>query len=130
MSSRKSIRILSICDDDGIRISRELVLRQEGYEVESITSSVTWDPRLAGCFHIAILCHTLPPAEAAQWATLLRQGNPGVRVLRVHSIRSRSEGLYDVDCEVLSGPAALLAAIQTLLPVRAPSEAVQECRHA
>lgn len=130
MSSRKGVRILSICDDDGIRISRELVLRQEGYEVESITSSVTWDPRLADCFHIAILCHTLLSVEAAQWAILLRKGNPHLRILRVCCIRSRSEGLYDVDCEVLSGPVALLAAIQTLLPVQGPSAAAQERRHA
>jgi hypothetical protein len=130
MSSRKSVRILSICDDEGIRISRELVLRQEGYEVESITSSTVWDPRLAVCFHVAVLCHTLAPSEAANWAMLLRQENPGIRVLRVYCIRSRSENLYDVDCEVLSGPAALLAAIQTLLPTQAPPAAIHERRHA
>lgn len=115
-TSRKGIRLLSICDDDGIRFSRELVLMQEGYEVESVASSAQLDGSYVRSFHIAILCHSLNPKRAAKITEGLRQRNPSIAVLRVHAMRSRLDPYYDVDCEVLPGPDELLDAIRSLVP--------------
>jgi DNA-binding response OmpR family regulator len=114
MSRCKGIRLLSICDDDGIRFSRDLVLRHEGYEVESIASGEVLDPARIRSFHIAVLCHSLSPSRAAEIASILRRSNPAISVLRVHAIRSAVDHSYDVDCEVLPGPGQLLDAVKTL----------------
>lgn len=114
MSNGKRIRLLSICDDDGIRFSRDLVLRHEGYEVESMPSNEILDPDHSRSFHIAVLCHSLSPHRAAEIACTLRRYNPEIGILRVHAIRSATDHVYDVDCEVLPGPGQLLEAVRTL----------------
>lgn len=114
MSPGKGIRILSICDDDGIRSSREMVLKQEGYEVESTTSATLVDDGRAGSFHVAILCHSITPEHAAHITEKLRAANPEIAVLRVHAIRSAQDHMYDVDCEVFPGPGQLLNGIKAL----------------
>lgn len=111
----KGIRILSIADDDGIRFSRELVLRQEGYEVESVASNARFDGPWVRSFQITILCHSVESDRAAQIAETLRQRNPSIAVVRMHAIRSSMDFYYDVDCEVLPGPDQLLDALQTLV---------------
>jgi hypothetical protein len=114
MSPGKGVRVLSICDDDGIRFSRDLVLKHEGYDVESVASNENLDAAQVRCFHVAILCHSLSPHRAAEIARILRSCNPDIGILRVHAIRSPLDHFYDVDCEVLPGPGQLLSAIHTL----------------
>lgn len=128
MSPGKRIRLLSVCDDDGIRFSRELVLKQEGYEVESMTSREALDPARVRSFHIAILCHSLSPSRAAEFAIALRRLNPAIGVLRVHAIRSSMDHIYDVDCEVLPGPGQLLDGIKALAARFQPSQSVAGAR--
>jgi hypothetical protein len=123
----KAIRVLSICDDDGIRFSRGLVLKHEGYEVESMPSNEKLDPVWVRSFHVAVLCHSLAPSRAAQIAMTLRRCNPDIGILRVHAIRSATDHFYDVDCEVLPGPGQLLDAIHTLA-ARAQAPAIYEER--
>lgn len=114
MMPGKAIRILSICDDEGIRFSRDLVLKHEGYAVESVPSGERLDPAWIRSFHIGVLCHSLSPTRAAEIAIALRRSNPAIRILRVHAIRGSVDHFYDVDCEVLPSPGQLLSAIQTL----------------
>jgi CheY-like chemotaxis protein len=114
MSPPKGVRILSVCDDDGIRFSRELVLKQEGYEVESVPSREHLEDSRICSFHIAVLCHSLDAEDAARIANQLRDANPSIAVLRVHAIRTMSNDFYDVDCEVFPGPGQLLNGIETL----------------
>lgn len=114
MSPGKGIRILSICDDEGIRFSRELVLRHEGYEVESVPSSEGLDGSRIRSFHIAVLCHSLSPSHAAEIAAELRRWNPGIGILRVQAIRSRTGHVYEADGEVLPGPRQLVSGIRML----------------
>jgi hypothetical protein len=114
MSPRKGVRILSICDDERIRFSRELVLMHEGYEVESVTSNTPLDVGRVRSFHIAILCHSLAAYRASQIAHMLRRYNPSIGVIRVHSLRVQMDSFYDVDCEVLPGPDAMLEGIRAL----------------
>ena len=114
MSPRKGVRILSICDDERIRFSRELVLMHEGYEVESVSSKTPLDVCRVRSFHIAVLCHSLAPYRASQIGHMLRRYNPAIGVVRVHSLRAQMDGFYDVDCEVLPGPDAMLEGIRAL----------------
>jgi hypothetical protein len=110
----KGIRILSIAEDEGIRFSRELVLRQEGYEVESVAGDARFDSPWVRSFPIAILCHSLESDRAAEIAETLRQRNPSIAVVRIHAIRSSPDFYYDVDCEVLPGPDQLLHSLEAL----------------
>lgn len=114
MSRGKVIRILSVCDDDGIRFSRELVLRFESYEVESVRSNEKLEPARIRSFHIAVLCHSIPADRAADIAIHFRRLNPEIGIVRVHAVRSAVDHVYDVDCEVLPGPGQLLGGIRTL----------------
>jgi hypothetical protein len=130
VSRGKGIRLLSICDDDGIRFSRDLVLRHEGYEVESVASNEKLDSARIQSFHIAVLCHSLSANRAAEIAFALRRSNPEIGVLRVHAIRGAVDHSYDVDCEVLPGPGQLLDAVKTLAMRYEISHRLQERRRA
>lgn len=114
MKAPKGVRILSICDDEGIRFSREMVLKEEGYDVESVDSSHPLDAAQSGSCQLAVLCHSLSPDRAARITAFLRQSNPRILVVRIHAIRSAPNPYYDADCEVLPGPGQLLQGIQSL----------------
>lgn len=118
MSETSPLRVLSISDDDGIRYSRELVLMNRGYEVESIESSALLDDRRARSFNIAILCHSIDPRAAEVMARNLRRLNPSIGILRVRTMLAYADSTYDVDCEVLPDPRPLLTAIETLSTAR------------
>lgn len=114
MGPGRRIRVLSVCDDEGIRRSREMVLKFEAYDVESVPSTEKLEPEQLRSFHIAVLCHSIPPSRAAELASCFRSANPDIRVVRVHAIRSHVDHVYDVDCEVFPGPGQLLSGIRTL----------------
>lgn len=114
MTPGKRIRVLSICDDDGIRVSRELVLKQEGYDAESAVGNELPGPDRIRSFHIAVLCHTISHKRAAEITEALRKHNPSIAVLRVHAIRSTANSCYDADCEVFPGPGQLLQGMEAL----------------
>jgi CheY-like chemotaxis protein len=114
MNDNQSTKILSICDDEALRYSRQLVLESVGYEVESIPSDAPLDAVQPKGFEIAILCHSVDGIHAARLANELRRMNPNILVLRVHAIQGKQERLYDVDCEVLPDPVPLLNAIKSL----------------
>lgn len=130
MTPGKPIRILSICDDEGIRFSRDLVLRHEGYCVESVSSGENLDANRIRSFHIAILCHSLLPGRAAELAAELRRANPGIGILRVRAIRSRTDSQYDAECEVLPGPGQLLDGIKLLAARFQPASRPEQRRSA
>lgn len=107
-------RILSVGDDDDLRISRELILRKEGFEVESITSNDALKAPPLGIFDIAILSQSVPHVRAAKVAVVLRELNPGIKILRVQELRSKSDHSYDLNCETFSNPDVFLKAVRTL----------------
>jgi CheY-like chemotaxis protein len=114
MNPGRKVRILSVCDHDSIRYSRELVLRQEGYEVESVTSDNELSAEWVRSFQIAILCHSIRTERAWRIAECLRSKNSDIRVLGIHAMCSGQDPSSDIECEVLSGPNALLQALEKL----------------
>ena len=84
MSLGNSVRILSVCDDDHIGLTREMVLQNARYEVESRHTNFHFDAPLAGSFHLAIMCHSLDAGRAARLTASLRKLNREIRIIRIN----------------------------------------------
>jgi len=109
------IRVLSICDDDLLRSTREMVLRKDGYDIVSISSNDLLGVPEIRRFDVAVICHSVPPARAMGLVERLRRYNPEIRLLTVNPRVRRADPFYEVDSEVLAGPGALLKAVKQLL---------------
>ena len=127
MPNSPLIRVLSICDDNLVRSTRELVLRKDGYEIVSIDSNDLLGVAEIRRFDVAVICHSVPQARAMGLAERLRRYKPEIRLLRVNPRVRRAEPYYVVDSEVLGGPGELLKAVKELLdrstgpsPIRQP----------
>lgn len=111
---RRSHRVLSISDDDGLRRSRELLLLNDGYEVDSLSSDDALEIPLSQNFEIAILCQSIRSEDAVYLAKCLRESNAAVRILHINSFLAKPNAVFDLDTEILSGPRALLRAVAVL----------------
>jgi CheY-like chemotaxis protein len=114
MNPGQKARILSICDDDALRSSRELILRHDGYDVVSANSIHASNTARRGEFDIVILCHSADSQLTRQAVGFLRERNPEIRILRVNAARPELDGHPDLTCNSLDGPLALLSAIKKL----------------
>lgn len=108
-------KILTISDDDGLRASRDMVLRSEGYDVQSQSSQAFLEIARGRSCNLAILCQSVPADRATSIAEQLRHQNPAIRILRMNPFRACSEPRFNTDFEVFAGPYALLRAIEGLL---------------
>jgi len=113
MSGINPVRILSISDDDGLRFSRELVLRNNGYETESIASKDVLSAARVPSFDIALICRSVHPDRATALSDWLRQHNPEIQIVCVAPLDNGDEPC-DADVEILAGPEPLLETIRTL----------------
>ena len=113
MSMSNRVRILSISDDDGLRFSRELVLRNEGYETESITSNHGLSGAHARSFDIALICRSVQPTRAMALSDWLRQYNPEIQIVCIAPLEDPAEPC-EADIEILAGPKPLLETIRAL----------------
>lgn len=107
------VRILSISDDDGLRYSRELLLVNEGYETESISSNTALTVAYIGSFDIALICRSVEPERALAVADVLRRYNPNIRVLTISPLEDWPERLR-ADLEIPSGPEPVLEACRRI----------------
>ena len=107
------VRILSICDDDGLRFSRELVLRNDGYETESITSKDALTAARVRSFDIALICRSVHPTRAMALSDWLRQYNPEIQIVCIAPLEDAAEPC-EANLEILAGPEPLLHTIRTL----------------
>ncbi|HWE85439.1 MAG TPA: hypothetical protein VG267_10875 [Terracidiphilus sp.] len=103
-----ALRVLSISDYDGLRLSRELLLTQAGYSAESHSSSSCLDVLATQSFQIAILCHSVAPELAARIAEMLHCYHPRIRVLRLHSSERNASLYFDRELDCFSSPEELL----------------------
>ncbi len=115
MSKIVKVRILSISDDRGVRTTRELIMREGGYEIVSITSDDLLSVSEIRKFDVAVICDSVRPARAMSIVDRLRRYNPDIRLVRVNPRVLRVDPFYDADAEVVSGTAVLLKSLRTLL---------------
>jgi hypothetical protein len=112
----RQTRILAISDYEGLRSSREQVLRLEGFHVESASSRAVFEDSWVRSFDIAILCQSVEPDRAVRIAVLLRQANPCIALMRVNPSQASTEpqSLFDCEMDALAGPLGLLKAIEAI----------------
>lgn len=108
------MHLLAISDYDGLRFSREMILSKAGYTVHSIPSGAVTDVFNGANFQLAILCQSVEHGRAAQVASVLRDGNPAIRILRVLPDRSVSEHGYDAVIDGWDNPERFLDAVRRL----------------
>jgi hypothetical protein len=122
MTMNKHPRILSISDDDGLRLSRMLLLSKNGYDIESMSASEVLLVAEFGSFDAVLMCRSVEPGMAAAIAEKLREHNPEIKILRINPTEGAEE-LCRFDLEVKSGPCALLDAARAICdPVYKDSE--------
>jgi hypothetical protein len=79
----RRVRILSICDRDRLRTSRERELKSAGYEVDSVSSNEFLRFGQVRSSAIAIICTTVNPESALRLKHLLPSYNPEIRILHL-----------------------------------------------
>ena len=114
--SAERTRILAISDYDALRMSREQVLRLEGFQVESVSSLQLFEDAWVNSFDVAVVCQSVAPSRAARIANRLRQSNPNIALLRINPGQGNAEApsLFDFELEGLAGPRGLLNAIESI----------------
>jgi DNA-binding response OmpR family regulator len=109
--------VLSICHDEGLRLSRELLLQTDGYQTESIESNTAITVRRARSFDLALICRSVDRARAITVIEMLRRYHPAIQILCIAPLDYLAD-MYHADFEGPSGPQALLNAIRSLLQQR------------
>lgn len=111
------VRVLSICDDDGLRLSRELLLLRDGYQTESIASNTAITVSRVRSFDLALICRSVDRGRAIALIEMLRRYHPAIQILCISPLDSSGD-MYHADLDVPSGPQAFLDAIRFLLQKR------------
>jgi ActR/RegA family two-component response regulator len=114
MNPSRAHRLISICDDDSLRYSREMVLRHAGYETVSVTSHASLEELTSEPFDIAIVCPSIVADRAFRIVQRLRDRNPDIRVLRIQSYPSEPNYSFGPEYTVPGRPTALLRAVAAL----------------
>ncbi|KAA6458292.1 hypothetical protein DYQ86_20460 [Acidobacteria bacterium AB60] len=109
-------RILAVSDYDGLRRSREQVLRLEGFQVESVSSQASFEAAWVRTFDIAVLCQSVEPRDAAKIAKALRLANRGITIVRINSlpVEAASPSLFDYEMDAFAGPQGILKAMEAI----------------
>lgn len=123
-----SVRILSISDDDGLRYSRELLLSNDGYETESITSNTTLSVTRVRSFDIAVICRSVQGERAMSLTDMLRRYHPEIQIVRISPLEDPAEHC-EVDMEIPSGPETILDAVRQLCAQFSMHKACYEASH-
>jgi CheY-like chemotaxis protein len=112
-------RILSVDDEQGILVSRQLILESEGYEV---LSAADGEQALhffeAHAIDLVLLDYLMPGMDGGVIARKIKAHNPGVPVVIVSAspiVEEQSLGCVDCFISKGEGPALLLAKIKQLL---------------
>ncbi len=118
--------ILSVDDEPGILVSRQLILESEGYEVLSAADGEQALQMFAERpVDLVLLDYVMPGMNGGVVAQEIKNGNPRVPVIIVSAspvVEERSLGCVDCFISKGEGPAVLLAKIKELLmPVSTPA---------
>ncbi len=114
-TATERLRILSVCDDEGLLFSRQLLFENHGYLTESAMSSSLLGMRLVRSVDCAVICHSIEAEQAVRLAERLRRYNSRIRILRIQFAACRDDFRFDLTCDSLAGPQALLTTIDRML---------------
>jgi hypothetical protein len=109
--------VLSICDDDGLRLSKELLLLEDGYKIVSIQSNAALTVSRVRSFDVALICRSVNRERAIPLVEMLLGFHPAIQILAIKPLDPPPD-LCDADLEVPSGPQALLNEIRSFLQQR------------
>ena len=110
--------ILSVDDDPGVLVSRQLILENEGYEVLSASDGEQALRTFAEqSVDLVLLDYVMPGMDGGVVAKELKNHDPRVPVVIVSACPVDEQSLGCVDCFIRKGdgPALLLATIKELL---------------
>jgi CheY-like chemotaxis protein len=118
-------RILSICDNATLLLSREMILRREGYDVTSVSSKEVEDKISFADYDLVILCNSVPEHIVRLLAHIIPIQAPHVHFLH---LSTELHELTQAVCESFDstrGPQELLhKMIDVLKTERKPPERV------
>jgi CheY-like chemotaxis protein len=110
--------ILSVDDEPGILVSRQLILESEGYRVLSAADGEQALRMFAEQpVNLALLDYVMPGMNGGVVARVIKEHNPRVPVVIVSASPVEEQSLGWVDCFINKGdgPALLLERIRELL---------------
>lgn len=107
-----SFRILSICDDEGLRHSRELLLTSEGYSTESVTSDVVLSVEQARRFDAVLICRSVDPKRGRALTETLERYNPGIQIKCIGPVEGADQ--VDFSPPALRGPQVFLDEVKKM----------------
>ncbi len=123
MASGKTI--LAIGRDQGLLLSRTLLLEHEGYSVVALHDFSVQDflQQSKGTpVDVVLVCYTVPPSSRDMLARLMHLYFPNSPVLMMHSRYESAPTQADATLEGLTGPRELLNSVKALLPLASPGE--------
>lgn len=106
------VHILSISDDEGVRVSREMLLRRNGYEVESVESQEFLGVGYVRRFKVALICTSIPAPLVGPLMEKLIRYNPSIQIIEMEDLRFNAELWFDVNASRSAGPDLLLEALK------------------
>jgi hypothetical protein len=109
------VSIISISEHDGIRLSRELLLKSAGYCVISAPSESVRIGDVPHDVQLVIIGQTVQGREALRLITAFREAHAHVRIMRIRRQAERAEAGCDALCFVEDGPATFLCCVSTLV---------------
>jgi DNA-binding NtrC family response regulator len=112
----RTVRILSISNDQHLARSRQLVLESQEFDVESFTSQKALIECQGKSFDVAILGHTVPDDEKRMLVDELRRLCPGIKVIGLLQFGEVPDPAWDGARRIDDGPSALLEAVRSVLP--------------
>lgn len=90
-------RIISICDDETLSVSREMLLKHEHYKVDSFSSFDHPGIALVQDADLAIFCHTVDAKSVRALRDIFLRHNPRIRFLNLSFVpRDSVSGLSGV----------------------------------
>lgn len=102
------VRILSVSDYESVRVSRELLLKNSGYSVVSMSSDRALSEEIPADVEVAIIGQSINDSTASRIAATLRRTQANVRILRLTDLQMPCDSGFDAVCPVALGPEVLL----------------------
>jgi hypothetical protein len=109
------VRILSISDHEGVRLSRELLLKMAGYGVISAASESVLSGEMHDDGQLVLIGQTVEGRVAGRVISAVRKARPHVRIMRIRRQSEGADAACDGSCFVEDGPATFLRCVSDLL---------------